>query len=254
MRKLSALLIFAKAPIIGLVKTRLKKNTDLSDEDILELYRAFLKDILATAQQKDSETVYLSFYPAKEKKVMVELVKEYSSITGEFKDLRLLRQRGEDFDERFTNAVSDVLKNHSHVVVIGSDSPHIQRKTIEEAFDLLKRNDGMVLGPSKEGGVYLVGVSKPLDFTHIFTEGIELDNLVKLAKRHRMPLVLLEELTDLDVAEDLTTFICNIAAMEYASSFGSFSLPENTVRTIRGIGLCVESHEGGERGRRIVKR
>lgn len=111
----------------------------------------------------------------------------------------------------------------------------------------------MVLGPSSEGGAYLVGVSSRLDFTGVFTKGIELENLVSLAKKEDMSLLLLDELTDIDVPSDLITFICNIEAMEYAARFNKFCLPKNTIRAIREMGLGVESSRGGERSRRLVK-
>lgn len=250
---MNSLLIFAKAPIKGLVKTRLKGDTDLSDDETLELYKAFLKDIILMAEKTGSDKVHLSCYPKEEKDLMAGLVSECFYGDSRPKRFSILPQKGKDFDERFMNAAKEALKDSDSVVVIGSDLPHIQPRIIDRAQDFLAQEGGMVLGPSSEGGAYLVGVSSPLDFTGVFTKGIELENLVSLAKKNSMPLLLLDELTDIDVPSDLITFICGIKAMEYAARFNDFYLPKNTIKTIREMGLRVESSRGGERGRRLVK-
>jgi glycosyltransferase A (GT-A) superfamily protein (DUF2064 family) len=248
---LNSLLIFAKAPVKGLVKTRLKNKSSLSDDELLELYRAFLKDTIRMSQQAGSDRVYLSCYPKDKKDMMEEILIE---CFGERpKGFKVLSQEGENFNERFTNSVRQALSGYDNVVVIGSDSPQIQPAVIERSQAFLNNVGGMVLGPSKEGGVYLVGVDRPLDFDGIFTEGIELENLVALADEKQMQLLLLEELTDLDVSTDLINFICNIKAMEYAAKFNDFFLPENTINAIRKIGLSVKSEGGGKRGRKLVK-
>jgi glycosyltransferase A (GT-A) superfamily protein (DUF2064 family) len=249
---LNSLLIFAKAPLIGFVKTRLKNNSNLSNSELLELYRAFLKDTIQVSKQAGSDRVYLSCYPKEKKALMEEIIIE---CFGEMpKGFSVLSQVGEDFDERFTNAVREALTGCDNVVVIGSDSPQIQPGIIERSWDFLNKVGGMVLGPSKEGGVYLVGVNRPFDFDGIFTEGIELENLVALAEENQMQLLLLEELTDLDVSSDLINFICNIKAMEYAEKFNDLFLPEYTINFIRKIGLCVKSEGGGKRGRKLIKK
>jgi glycosyltransferase A (GT-A) superfamily protein (DUF2064 family) len=246
------LLIFAKVPVIGRVKTRLKKGTGLSDKDIIKLYRAFLKDVISSADSSRSNKIFLSYYPKDESGVMEDLIRD--CFQGEFpKKFEIFPQEGKNFDERFTNAVEEVLKYCRNVVVIGSDSPHIQSKTINKAIDYLENEESMVLGPSNEGGVYLIGVSDPLDFTNIFSKGIEIENLVRLATNRNLPLKLLEELTDLDVSTDLISFMCNIEAMLYAERFNDFHSPKNTIEAVKHLGLSVVSSSGGERGRRLKK-
>jgi glycosyltransferase A (GT-A) superfamily protein (DUF2064 family) len=250
---LNSLVIFAKAPIKGQVKTRLKKDTDLSDDEILLLYRAFLKDIILTSEMAVSDRVILTCYPGGAMPVMKDLIA--SLYDGELPDKLILRpQVGRDFNKRFTNAVGEAFNVSSNVAVIGSDSPFIQPKVIKKSLDFLNKTGGMVLGPTNEGGVYLVGLSQPLDFTDVFTKGIELENLVALAEEKKMPLLLLDELTDIDVSSDLISFICNISAMEYAAKFNEFYPPKNTIKAIRDLGLEVVSTSGGERGRTFVKR
>ncbi len=251
---MNSLLIFAKAPIKGFVKTRLKNDSGLSDNETLFLYRAFLKDTILMTNSTSADNVYLSFYP-KEGEDLVKAVASECFEGGILPEkLSLLLQEGGDFDERFTNVVRDVMLKSDGAIVIGSDSPHIQPRIIERALVFLKTDGGMVVGPTSEGGAYLVGVSSPLDFKGVFTQDIEMENLVLLAEKNNMPLLLLDELTDLDVETDLITFICNIKVMEYAAKFNDFYLPKNTIKAIKEIGLEVESKNGGERGRKLVKK
>ncbi|MFQ5975231.1 MAG: hypothetical protein ACE5J5_02805 [Candidatus Hydrothermarchaeales archaeon] len=126
---------------------------------------------------------------------------------------------------------------------------------IDKAFDFLAKNIDMVLGPSNEGGVYLVGLRSGtlIDFEGVFTKGVELENLVKTAKEKRMPLKLLEEMTDIDVVSDLVTLICKLNAMSYSSKFEEVYLPKNTIKTVENLGLRIGESKGGIRGRKIVK-
>jgi glycosyltransferase A (GT-A) superfamily protein (DUF2064 family) len=250
---MNSLLIFAKAPINGFVKTRLKNDTSLSDDEILFLYKAFLMDIILMAISTSADNVYLSYYPKEGEDLMKELVGEFFEEGDLPENLSFLLQAGRDFDERFTKVVKEVMAKSESVVVIGSDSPHIQPRIIEQALNFLKIEGGMVVGPTSEGGAYLIGVSSPLDFSDIFTQGIEMENLVSMAKKNNMPFFLLDELTDLDIASDLITFMCNIEAMEYAAEFNDFYLPKNTIMALKEIGLKVESGAGGERGRKLQK-
>lgn len=70
------------------------------------------------------------------------------------------QQVGNSFGERFTNAIETVInKGFKNVIVIGNDTPHLTTKHIFEAVGQLENND-LVLGPSKDGGFYLMGVKK----------------------------------------------------------------------------------------------
>jgi len=251
---MNSLLIFAKAPIKGFVKTRLKDDTGLNDDEILVLYRAFLKDIILAANASSADKVYLTFYPKDGEDLMRELASECFEGGVLPERLKLLLQVGRDFDERFTNVVKKAMTESESVVVIGSDSPHLQPRIIERTLDFLKTQGGMVVGPSSEGGAYLIGISRQLDFKGIFTNDVELENLVSLARENKMPFLLLDELTDLDIASDLITFVCNIEAMKYSAKYGDYLLPVNTFKAIMKIGLIVESGAGGERGRKLCKK
>ncbi len=251
---MNSLLIFAKAPIKGFVKTRLKNDADLTDDEILSLYKAFLKDTILAANSTSADTIYLSFYPEEGEDLLKAVISECFEGGAWPERLKILLQEGRDFDERFTNALKEVMAKSENVVVIGSDSPHIQPRIIERALDFLKTDGSMVVGPTSEGGAYLIGVSSLLDFSGVFTKGVEMENLVSLAKKNSVPFFLLDEFTDLDIASDLITFMCNIEAMKYSARFNDFYLPKNTIKALAKIGLKVESRTCGERGRKLGKK
>ncbi len=251
---MKSLVIFAKAPVKGSVKTRLEKDIQIGEKKILELYMAFLLDILAMSRKTASDRIYLSCYPESEVPRMRGFVRKSLPDLENSNRFYIIPQEGENFDERFTDTVQKVLESSTNVVVIGSDSPHIQPDTINRAHKLLDRSGGIVVGPAGDGGVYLVGTTLPLDFKGIFSQGVEVDNLVSLAGEQKLQFFLLEELTDIDIGRDLVSFICTIRAMEHAGKTDGYWVPEYTIKTIREHGLTVKGSVGGERGRKLLKR
>ena len=78
-------------------------------------------------------------------------------------DFSLLPQRGEKFGERLYFAVEDLIKcGFESVCLIDSDSPTVPGKNLQQAVELLSMvEDRVVLGPTEDGGYYLIGVKKP---------------------------------------------------------------------------------------------
>lgn len=115
----------------------------------------------------------------------------------------------------------------------------------------------MVLGPSGEGGIYLIGLrikgqcarSKNyyFNFKGVFTAGNESDNLLKISGRKKIPLLILEELTDVDVKADLITLISNLSMMKYSSKYARIYLPKHTIRVIKKLGLGIDRKGDGTR-------
>jgi rSAM/selenodomain-associated transferase 1 len=82
----------------------------------------------------------------------------------------LLPQRGDKFGERLYSALEDLFKcGFESVCLIDSDSPTVPAENFAEAVELLSTNeDRVVLGPSDDGGYYLIGVKKP--HRHLFEQ------------------------------------------------------------------------------------
>lgn len=248
------LLIFAKSPIKGKVKTRLKKDTPLTNDDILKLYTAFLKDTIISASLSKAQKIFMAYYPEDSRNIMLSI---NSTIRIPQSAIELFPQSGNNFDDRLTNALRNIHnKSSDNIVILGSDSPLIQPDTINKAFRFLKSpltppfakggqggiRGAMVLGPSGEGGVYLIGLKYGgnINFKGVFTSGNESDNLLKIARRKKIPLLILEELTDVDVKSDLITLISNLSMMKYSSKYARIYLPKHTIRVIKKLGLGID--------------
>ncbi|MBI3600999.1 MAG: DUF2064 domain-containing protein [Nitrospinae bacterium] len=285
---MNKLLIFAKSPIKGKVKTRLKKDTTLTDDDILKLYTAFLKDTIVAASLSKAQRIYIAYYPEDSREVMIRIC-HHPELDSGYQQIEMFPQSGKGFDARITNAIRHISlhppystpfdklrgrgkKGGDNIIILGSDSPHIQPTTINRAFGFLsnpKSRGAMVLGPSGEGGVYLIGVKgqgsrvrRGFDFNGVFTTGNESDNLLSIARRKKLPLLILEELTDVDVKSDLITLVSNLSMIKYSSNYTNIHLPRYTLKAIKELGLCVkrkgdgstDSPGGGTREKYLFKR
>ncbi|WP_299317248.1 DUF2064 domain-containing protein [uncultured Maribacter sp.] len=70
------------------------------------------------------------------------------------------QQKGNTFGQRFSNAMSSVFAlGYDNVIVIGNDTPQLQSKHIKEAHQRLQQNQPTI-GPSLDGGFYLLAISK----------------------------------------------------------------------------------------------
>jgi uncharacterized protein len=148
----NALAVMAKAPIAGEVKSRLVPP--FTQEQAAELYRALLLDQLEHLSGLTVAELYLVYAPGSAAPLMKQLAPP---------NFRCLAQRGGDLGERMSAAFIDLWQlGHCRVVLIGSDLPALPLTIMETAFDLLAASAGQViLGPSRDGGYYLVGMNQP---------------------------------------------------------------------------------------------
>lgn len=188
----TALVIFVRNPISGQVKTRLAK--DIGDERALEIYQQLLQHTLEITRS-------LSFrkfiYYADE-------VSDYDlwSVPGYTKR----KQNGNDLGERMLNSFKELFdQGFTQIIIIGSDCLQLKMETLEEALALLESNNA-VIGPARDGGYYLLGltkfypelfINKPWSTDKVFAKTIEdfIDFGISYA--------FLEELSDIDTVADL---------------------------------------------------
>ncbi|HEX9454218.1 MAG TPA: TIGR04282 family arsenosugar biosynthesis glycosyltransferase [Candidatus Binatia bacterium] len=148
----NALAIMAKAPAAGRVKTRLVPP--LSYEQAAELYRALLLDQLANLKNFTAAERYIAYAPDDVEALMRDLGGS---------DYQYLPQRGDDLGARMEHLFSDLQsRGHSRIILIGSDLPALPLQILNDAFTRLSSPDTqVVLGPSEDGGYYLVGMNQP---------------------------------------------------------------------------------------------
>src|SRR5436189_496666 len=150
-----ALAIMTKAPQAGQVKTRLVPP--LKPDEAAELNRFFLRD--TTTAIANSATGNVACGIAVYTPIGAESA--YADIIPA--DFSLLPQRGDKFGERLYFAVEDLFKcGFESVCLIDSDSPTVPAANFEQAVEFLESpGDRIVLGPSDDGGYYLIGLKKP---------------------------------------------------------------------------------------------
>jgi uncharacterized protein len=149
-----ALAIMTKAPRAGQVKTRL--TPPLTAQEAAALNICFLRDTATSItsilriEQTRGITVYT---PAGAEGAYEGIVPDA---------FQLLLQRGESLEERICFAIEDLLAFGFHsVCLINSDSPTVPSRAFAEAARILSSEENaVVLGPSDDGGYYLVGLNK----------------------------------------------------------------------------------------------
>lgn len=144
----AAIVIFAKWPAPGQVKTRL--CPPLTHDQAAELARGFLIDTVERVSQLHGVQVWVAYAPAAAHKRFAEMLPP---------GIRYLPQRGRDLGERELNIFVDLFAAEvSPVLLMGSDIPTLPLGHLKTAFDLLSGADApVVFGPSRDGGYYCVG-------------------------------------------------------------------------------------------------
>jgi rSAM/selenodomain-associated transferase 1 len=191
----NCLIIFAKEPLPGKVKTRLRGS--LSASQCLELYKLFLRDTVALARRARSDARFVAYESQDTAPAYLK------TIAPEF---TFFRQRGSDLGRRMHNAFVRVQDTRPlKTAIIGSDIPDLPVGYIDDAFEKLNRHD-LVLGPSRDGGYYLVALKRPcfgLFEDVMWSTGSVLAQTLKNAGRLKIKSALLSEWYDIDEERDL---------------------------------------------------
>jgi len=186
------LMIFIKNPVAGEVKTRL--GASIGSANALQVYKKLLSHTREIAVQVkcDREIWYSS---------MIDRRDSWNSDLFEKK-----LQQGRNLGVRMSRAFQQAFEaGYEKAVIIGSDCPELEPQHIEDAFDALRSEDA-VIGPSEDGGYYLLGMKK---YTPEIFSDIEwsTSSVFEETKRHFEQLGLtcktLEVLNDIDTIEDL---------------------------------------------------
>jgi rSAM/selenodomain-associated transferase 1 len=194
------LVIMAKAPRPGAVKTRLVPN--LSPTAVTVLYRCLLQDTLALAQSlRDVEVAIMC--PDSDLNELAQLTGSNGSIVA---------QKGEGLAAGLTSVFAHFTQDNQsaghqrRVIAFNSDSPHLPHSVLENAFKTLATHD-VVVGPTYDGGYYLVGAkaSHPALFAN---DGMgtnsALERLLVRAQALELSVGMADPFYDVDVLDDLT--------------------------------------------------
>jgi uncharacterized protein len=188
------LVIMAKAPTPGVVKTRLTPS--LSVQAVTALYCCLLGDTLALARSLGGVEVAI-MCPDSD-------VNELARLAGH--GAHVVAQKGEGLAAGLTSVFAHFAEGHQRrIIAFNSDSPHLPRLVLEEAFEILAAHD-VVVGPTYDGGYYLIGAkaSHPTLFTG---DGMgtssALERLLSRARALELCIGFADPFYDIDVANDL---------------------------------------------------
>ena len=184
------LIIFAKNPVKGSVKTRLAK--EIGDKSALDIYEFLLNHTFKVTKNLKVDKVV--FY--------AEGLPQESVFDSEL--FRTEEQQGQDLGEKMENAFKDAFaKSYQRVIIIGTDLPDITQQDLEDAFLHLKEKE-VVIGPAKDGGYYLLGM-KSLNSKVFKNKAWSTASVLKntLEDFKNKEVKLLKSLNDIDVLSDI---------------------------------------------------
>jgi len=188
-----AVVLMAKAPREGFVKTRL--NGAYSRCDVVQLSECMLRDTVALVQELARVHVAV-VCPSDDVDEIAARLPGGVHIVG---------QRGNGLAAALVSAFEHFVPDFRRVIAVDSDSPHLPLAILESAFELLETND-VVVGPTEDGGYYLVGASaihrRLFDPASIGT-GDARDALLGNARALGLSVAFTEAWYDVDVPEDL---------------------------------------------------
>lgn len=201
----------AKAPVVGGVKTRL--TPPLTAEQAADLYRALVLDQFEHLSQVADAERYLFFAPANAERLFRELAGA---------DYAYRAQCDGDLGARMEHVFAELGRvGHRNIVLVGSDLPALPLAILAEAFArLAKGRDTIVLGPSQDGGYYLIGMNRPapeifadMTWSH---DRVLAETMVRL-ERLGLSYSFLPAWFDVDVAEDFQRLLALTAPASRAA-------------------------------------
>jgi rSAM/selenodomain-associated transferase 1 len=193
------LIVFAREPVPGLVKTRLA--TKLGNQAAADLYETMLQDVLNGCRKLDDIDTVVFWECGAER--LPHLEEKYRCSSR--------RQTPGNLGQRMQAAFEQMLAEGCDICcIIGSDAPDLPLTYITEAYRLLEEErTGVVFGPASDGGYYLLGLSRmvPQLFSNIpWSSATVLEASLAAARRSGSTTILLPEWQDIDTVEDLSAF------------------------------------------------
>lgn len=206
----TALVIFAKAPIPGQVKTRL--CPPLTPEEAATLHGSFVLDILertkgAASKLKLPIDRYLACSPS--------ATHVFFKIMEERQGVKLIDQVGDDLGTRMNQTFKTLFaRGYGQVLLIGTDVPTLPLDHFRQALASLENHD-LVLGPAFDGGYYLIGLKRVVP--ELFADiPWSTDQVLRLTQKKAAEIglkaSLIQPWRDVDTLADLEAFIAGCAA------------------------------------------
>ena len=200
---MNALVLFAKYPEPGKVKTRLAQT--IGDQDAAKIYRYFVKHIIEKHRVNQYNYKLLTAVYPEDK---LQTFRQEFPRLNEYFPQALHGHLGKKLSSAFNFLFNR--KNYTKVIIIGTDSPALPNDYIPQALIALEKKD-VVLGPATDGGYYLIGLKadQPELFQNIrWSSEHTLADTLAVIKRMRLEYQLLPIHYDVDTIFDLQKLLC----------------------------------------------
>ncbi|MCP9450885.1 MAG: TIGR04282 family arsenosugar biosynthesis glycosyltransferase [Nitrospira sp.] len=204
-RHTAALVVFAKAPIPGQVKTRL--CPPLTPDEAATLHGSFVLD---TVERTKAATERFTLPIDRFLACAPSSAHPFFKVLEARHHVRLIDQTGEDLGERMARTFDELFaQGYRSAVLVGTDVPSLPLEEYRRAFALLESHD-IVLGPALDGGYYLLGLTRPAPalFTDMpWSTGDVRTITEERARSLELTIALTAPWRDIDTIEDLTALI-----------------------------------------------
>ncbi len=185
------LIVFMKNLVLGQVKTRIGK--ELGDEEALVVYQQLVDYTIRMVRELNIETyIYFS-----------EFMPE-NPIGNQGKTKYRVQSKGGDLGTKMYDAFQEQFQDYNQVVIIGSDCLQLTTDIIEKAFSSLDSHEA-VIGPSLDGGYYLLGLSRFVEEVFLdipWSSEQVLSRTISILENQGISFQILQPLKDIDHAAD----------------------------------------------------
>ena len=215
----NALIVFVRYPEAGKVKTRLAEGT--SNVFAGSVYRLCAERIFSEISSLKNFNRYIFYSEEKDKKKIIEWTNN---------NFFYYHQVGDDLGERMFNAFEFVFNQQNRqAIIVGTDIPDLSKEIILGAIDSLDKND-LVIGPSYDGGYYLLGMKKVHSglFEDIeWSSNSVFSSTVRKANALNLKIKELQMLRDIDTKNELDNWLLQADNMELKNKILSLLKKQN---------------------------
>ena len=204
-----AVILFTRVPKPGITKTRLLPV--LSPDQCAGLHWAFLRDLAAVYHQLDAH-LFVAYAPDP----------DWEQLKAVFPNAGYLPQKGENLGERMYRVLRKVLNlGYASVILTGADLPLMTAAHLESGFAALENQD-IAIGPTSDGGYYLIGMKKPC--REVFrVDGYGgsnvFENTIIAADNAGLSVGLALPCDDVDTPEDLKLLMQTVPAHSHTANY-----------------------------------